>query len=829
MRLGNPLLKAIRSDLTFSRAIPFTHLNDATIFETGQGMIGSVIRLAGIPFDTERNDVLNEHQSAWQHAIQSLSEHFALYVTLHRHTVSPVLTGEFRSPFLAKLDKEYHAKFQSKTLYQNTLYLTVLYKGITSGKSGKFLRIFTRAGEKALKNIRAHNRQVQCEQLEQTRKQLMNGLHAFSPCLVGSQDEALGYSELLSTLSLIINGGEQIKLLSPQHGAVPFIETDKNVNESLHYPQGNLAQYLPTKRLFFGKAIQFDGGTPTSQRFAAMLTIKRYPAKSFALMLDPLLHVDSEYIATHTFSIEPLDIALDRIDKQENQLASVGDAAVSQQQALTILKDKLASGEEVMGYHHHTLMVMADNLSELDKKVSQVTQCYSEAGMMVIVETLGKESAFFAQIPGNFRYRARTALVTSSNFVDFCPLHNYRTGYRDDNHLGGALTLFETPAKTPYFMNYHQRGHGNRQFKTNGHTLIVGTTGSGKTNLMAFLDGQASRYQGRTFIFDRKQGLELYVRACGGYYTVLSPNHHDVQFNPFSLSDTPNNRHFCTRWLAQLIRTEEGEIISPSVLEDIKRCVDYAYNHLAPGYRYLSNAVRLLPIDFPYWPHLRRWMAASEVHEAGEYAYLFDHPIDTFVMQDTMGFDMTYFLGTEESAAARNALFMYITYRLEESMDGSRLLSIYLDEGWQYFQDEFWKKKVEAYFASIRSKNGHLVLATQTPKTVIESSIHPVIMANVATQIFFPHPAADRNDYTEGFKLTEQEYEAVRDTDPRTRLFLVKQQNESVLCRLDLSSMPEALSVLSSNEDAIRRAAHLRSVLGESPEQWLPAFYEGLS
>ncbi len=821
-------IKAYRDELSIAKYFPITHLNSPSVFESRNGMLGTVIKLEGVPFDTEKTELVNHYARLWHHAVKGLSESIALHITLHRRKVNHNLSGEFNNEFCRQLDENYHNQFACNALYKNDIYLTLLYKGITTGKSGKIIQLFAKASEKAVKEARQGRRLSQMTALEQAANQFMMLLSDFKPHRMGSMDTLLGYSEIMYFLGLVVNGGQSLPFKTPIYAA-PLGDSLKALPaEYEKYPQGNLANYITHKRIFMGRAIQFQGGAEADTRYAAILSVKRYDNESHPFQFDGLLNLDAEFIATHTFAVEARDTALNLVKKQTIQLRSVEDAGVSQIDKLTEASDKIASQELVMGYHHHTLMLFGDSLRELDVKVSQAIQKYAEQGVSVVREDIGQEAAFWAQIPTNIKYIARNALITSLNFTDFCPLHNYRTGYRDGNHLGGAVTLLETFAKTPFFFNFHTQSHSvDKQNPTAGHTTIIGGNGSGKTALMAFLDAQASRYGGKSFFFDRNRGLEIYIRACGGFYTTLSPNEQTLQFNPLQLEDTPVNRKFCQDWLVQLVRDEHNSLVEQEAIEALKRCVDYVYEQLAPCYRNLTHAVKVLPASFSRWSQLRRFLRANEKYNEGEYAYLFDNENDTLQFHKKMGFDMTHFLDNEPSMI-RTAVMMYIMHRLKLSMDGA-LLSIYLDEGWQYLQDEYWERQLKTDLPTLRKNNAHIILATQSPATVVESKLRHVILDNSATQVFFSNPQAKAEQYVAGFNLTEEEFDAIRTTEPNKRLFLVKQQTTSSLCRLNLSDMPFILAVLSGSLKNILLVEAIRKQVGDEPAIWLPLFQEKLS
>ena len=816
-------LKIVRSEVGVSKYMPITHLDEPTVFEALSGMVGSVIRIAGVPFDTETDEVLNSYKRTLHRAVTSLNEEFCIYATIHRHKEDITLTGKFKNRFAEELDRKYHAKFKDQAMYINDIYFTVIYKGITTGKAGKGLHLVKRLSAKTIKSARDLQRQTQIKALKKAVTQLLASLSGFQPHLLGSIDAELGYSELLTFYGLFVNGGESIKFNYANY-APPIARSIPDNKKVLNlYPHGNLAQYITNKRIFFGDCIQFQGSLKSDTTFAAIVTIKQYTGSTSSIMLDTLLHLDCDFISTNTFALEAKDLALKLIQRDIVKKENANDPAVSELERMHIARDMVASGEVAMGYHHNTVMLLAKSKEELEQKSAHATKCYAEAGFAAIAENIGLEPAFWAQIPCNQKYIARSAMITSENFVDFAPMHNYRTGFKDGNHLGSAVTLLETPSKTPYFFNFHVKGSKDNPSK--GHTIFIGGNNSGKTVLTTFLDAQISRYGGDSFGFDRNRGMEIYYRLSGGYYSVLSPDHpDDTRLNPLQLPDTPVNRKFCREWLAQLVKKDDEAVLDDEIMKYISQCIEYNFEHLAKEHRKLSNIAKLLPINFPRWASLRRWLRKDHAHPEGEYAYLFDNDTDELQMHSKMGFDMTHFLDHEPSNVL-TALSMYLMHRLNMSLDG-RLVSIWIDEGWQFLQNPYWQHELRQTMPTYRKLNAHLNLATQSPHTVLTSPIRHVIMDNIAQGIYFANPNAKEEEYMGGLNLTRSEYAAIANNDPSSRLFLIKQDQVSTLCRLNLAHMPDELAVMSGNQSTVRLLDELRREFGDDPEILRPLFYK---
>jgi type IV secretion system protein VirB4 len=157
-----------------------------------------------------------------------------------------------------------------------------------------------------------------------------------------------------------------------------------------------------------------------------------------------------------------------------------------------------------------------------------------------------------------------------------------------------------------------------------------------------------------------------------------------------------------------------------------------------------------------------------------------------------------------------------------------------MDEFWKILDGEgglkeFAKNKQK----TIRKQNGLGIFATQSPEDALQSDISAALIEQTATLVLLPNPNAGRNDYVDGLKLTEAEYQVVKRLDERSRCFLVKQGHASSVCQLNLRGMEDALAVISASTDNI---VILHELLEETaraagagvedlrPEQWLEAF-----
>ena len=186
-----------------------------------------------------------------------------------------------------------------------------------------------------------------------------------------------------------------------------------------------------------------------------------------------------------------------------------------------------------------------------------------------------------------------------------------------------------------------------------------------------------------------------------------------------------------------------------------------------------------------------------------------------------VGFDVTEFLDNDET---RTPTILYLFHRIESLMDGRRI-PIFMDEFWKLLDDPAFEDLARNKLVTIRKQDGFLVMFTQSPQQVLKSPIAYAIISQTATKIFLPNPEADFDDYVNGFKLTQREYEIVKSLGEKSRQFLIKQGSNSVVAELNLRGFDDELAVLSGNTATSQLAEQLVAQLGDNPAIWLPEFH----
>jgi type IV secretion system protein VirB4 len=429
-------------------------------------------------------------------------------------------------------------------------------------------------------------------------------------------------------------------------------------------------------------------------------------------------------------------------------------------------------------------------------------------GINPIREKMVLEQCFWAQLPANFTFIGRKSDINTMNLASFVSLHNYPTGRIRGNHWGNAVTVFDTTSGTSYFFNFHARDVG--------HTTIIGPTGSGKTVLMNFLCAQSQKFNCRLFFFDKDRGAEIFIRAIGGTYNIIEPGER-CAFNPLQLPDTLENRNFIAEWLRALVTVND----EPFTAEDMGRITEaVAGNYkLRQQDRLLRNIAPFFGIEGPgtLAGRLSMW------HGEGQYAGLFDNHEDTvdLTLDSVFGFEMGEVLANRATLAP---VLLYLFHKISLALDGTPTIVV-LDEAWALIDNKIFASKIKDWLKTLRKLNALVVFATQSVEDATNSSISDTLIQQTATQIFLPNPKATEA-YRTAFMLSEREFNLLKNTDPGTRFFLVKQGKDVVVARIDLSGMEEVVWTLSGRAETVSIVDDIRERVGNDPQVWLPAFWE---
>jgi type IV secretion system protein VirB4 len=790
-------------DTSIGEFIPLsTHVSPSVVKTTGGDYL-LVWHLGGLPFVGREEWEIEHRHNTFNRMLQTLRAPDFTNVAFWVHDVRRKRRinncSKFDQAFNQQMSDAYFEALSSQKIMQNELYLTMLYRPIVGSR---------RLVEKSTNVIQLQSEQDHAvAKIQELAGNVEAVLKEYSPYRLSMYEASNGvvFSEALEFFGYLLN----------------------RIDEPVPVLDAPVYGYLPVSRhLFSDKTGDFIISTPNGiNHFGAILNIKEY---TYPGILNGLKYLHFDYVVTHSFSPIGRQDALKVLDRTKGMMISSGDKAVSQIVELDHAMDQLASGNFVLGEYHFTLAVYADSQEKLSQNIATARAELSNAGFVSVKEDLAVVSSFYSQIPANWKNRTRLANVSSLNFLGLSPLHNFASGKKDNNPWGDCVTTLQTTNGQPYYFNFHATHPAENSLgeKAIANTMVIGKSGTGKTALINFLLSQVQKLKPSPtiFFFDKDRGAEIFVRACGGNYLALE-NGQPTGFNPFHCERNEGN----TQFLADLVKVLANKMSYTSrEEEDIFRAVENMLDtpvHL----RNMTNFQKGLPNmgDDGLFARMRKWTAGNAL------GWVFDNPVDTIELQkaNIIGFDYTDIIDNPE---VRAPVINYLLHRLEALIDGRPLIYV-MDEFWKILDGkgglkEFAKNKQK----TIRKQNGLGIFATQSPEDALASDIAAALIEQTATMILLPNPNARRDDYINGLKLTEAEYQVVVSLDERSRCFLVKQGHASSVCQLNLRGMDDALAVISASTDNIEimhrvleEQAHLAGISTDelAPEHWLEKFY----
>lgn len=779
--------KIAKGEVPAATFIPYKcHWNSDTILTHNEELV-RIIKIKGFAFETADDEDVDIKKNARNNLLKGMSSgNFSLYFHTIRRKEKGFPDGEMSDGFSQRVNEEWASKHSDSKSYVNEHYLTII-RGSDKAGAAVLEHLAKKLQHKADKSSWEEYMREGFDEIEEMTERILNGFGNYGAELLGLAETENGMNcEILEFLSRLVNCG---------------------YSQPIAPPKQELSRHLPISRLYFGSK-SVEAHHPNSIKYAGIVSIKEYRPSTHAGVFDSFMQMPFELIISQSFSFINRMVAISSMQLQQRRLVQSEDVAVSQIHEIDQALDSAMSGEFAFGNHHMTVLCIEDNPKSLESALSMAVVELSNVGITGIREKMNLEPAYWAQLPCNAEYMARRCTVNTYNIAAFASFHNYPSGKRKKNHWGDAVTVLNTVSGTPFFFSFHVRDVG--------HTMIIGPTGAGKTVLLNFLCAQSQKFNAKLFFFDKDRGAEIFIKAINGRYMIPTTSRASG-FNPLQLEDTSQNRAFLVEFLTTLVLDGQDRLPAHEI-DRVNEAVKGNYK-LPKNQRRLRNIAPFMGLGGPgtLAGRLEMW------HSKGSHAKLFDNEDDVidFTSSRTFGIEMGHLLGDKASLPP---VLLYLFHRIQSSLDGSPTMII-LDEAWALIGNPVFAPKIKDWLKVLRKLNTFVVFATQSVEDASKSSISDTLVQQTATQIFLPNLKATAA-YRDVFMLSDREFNLVKTTDPGTRFFLVKQDNDGVIARIDLGGMDDTIRVLSARAETVIILDKIIEEVGEDPDDWLPIFYE---
>lgn len=787
-------------DSTVAEFVPISAPLDEFTTITRSGDVLRVWRLHGVPFEGQEPQWVGARHEALCNLLANLpAERCAVYTHRIQRRASDRLTDPVEPAFAAEFSRRYQDSIAAEPFLLKEFYFTLLYRPVDSAQQRRLLRRARTSEE-----LQRHTTGA-LEELTELGGMVETVLRDFEPVALGVRREGgagqeVAYWEAGELFAFLINGR-----WAP-----------------VRMPIGPGWKTLPDARLTFGGA-QLELRGVHGRRYATMFDVKEFAGDVDPGTLSPLLYIDSEYVETQSLALMSRRRAMAALKLQRDQLVASDDAVATQVTAMDQAMNDLGDGQFAMGEYGYSLAVFGDTPAEARERARAAAAAVARASAMQLVPVeLLADAAWFSQLPGNFRWRTRTATISSRAYAALASCHTFGLGKRDGNPWGEALALMRTPAGHPYYLSLHvsdPREDASGK-KLPGNTILIGQTGSGKTTLLTALLALTAKWPQRPRVvsFSLDRDTEILIRAMGGRFFRFEQGR-PTGLNPLQREATDER---IAHWTALVRRCLEssGPPLVTSELDQLERAVRGVAS-LAPHLRWFRTLRQQLPRDGEnsLYNRLARWC------QDGELGWVFDAAPDELTnvrRHQALGFDYT---GIQASDEVRVPVMMELLDVMEQLIDGTPLV-YHVAECWKALGDPVFAGFVRHRQKTIRKMNGLGIFDTQQVDDLLGNENGRVMIEQSVTKILLPNTDATRESYCNGLGLSEAEFEVVRRLGSHGgRRFLIKQGDVSSQCLFDLAGLDDQLTVLSTTLENVELLDQIRAEVGDDPGRWLPLLY----
>lgn len=531
-------------------------------------------------------------------------------------------------------------------------------------------------------------------------------------------------------------------------------------------------------------------------------------------MISDLQSIDVEVTMLHTITPIPKVKALAILMQQERmaKVTSFSGSVADQYAEAVELIDSADSDTQTLCHYSLSLFVFGESMEELEFGQMEVERICRLYGVTPVREGWIAQACFFTQFP-TYEVYPRTYSFLSRAVATAIGMEKTAEGNENSDWGPGPITIFRTISGTVYRWQFHVTAAANAV----AHCILLGSTGQGKTTLLAFLAGQSMRHRDlRVYFFDRHRGVEVFCRAIQGAYVNFDGDKDSTSMNPFSCQDVPENRAFLRRWLKAITMVDDAQSE-----KEIARAVTTAFEYLRPEERTLKNLHKsCFSPTGAMRRELFRWVNDQQ------YGLIFNSPNDTLDMTARfIAFDFTHIFEDEVLAPA---VISYIMQRIHSvsGQTGDPSL-IMIDETAPMLKHPMFRESFIIGLQEGRKKRQAYLCAFQQPNIVDSLGLGEVIRGQCQTVIFFRNPQGMEEDY-ENWRLTPRERDFIfgRAFKELKYAILVARPavGESVILDVSLSGLGPYLKLYSSGRKHVLLAEQLMKEYG--PEAFVDKYLE---
>ncbi|MDR2066219.1 MAG: ATP-binding protein [Endomicrobium sp.] len=556
-----------------------------------------------------------------------------------------------------------------------------------------------------------------------------------------------------------------------------------NMQETkVHAKEGLLSDSYINSNLTFKKDyfIHFRDSEDIYSRF---ISVKAYDTEEIkSTLMNQILSCDFDFVINFNINTISKGSAKWKLDQK---IKNVSEIVVEE---LMFLREEVITDRETMLYFSFSILVSAASKQELDKNCEKIKSILVTYGLVSVQETINQKPLYFSFFPSRDNLNSRKRVQTSSAISTICTFEKDIIGFTKNSWGEMPVTILKNISNSPYFFNFHLTPDAN----ANGHCLIIGKTGTGKTTLMSFLMMCLTRYDINIFALDKLRGMHNFCTYLDGEYNDI-----DEQFklNPFSLEGSRENRVFLQTFLEMMgsidNRTEHEE------QQAIRDTVESLYS-IGSDVRFkdfYDSLVRQDGLRIRFQQYLDGF---------------FDNDDDALSFQNQINIlNMDSVLKDKETASLMAFyIFHKILYNAKTKNKGT---FVFVDEMKDYLNNEIMAKRLLETILEIRKLNGVVTLGVQNLDFFDEVANAKSWIDNMAHFVIFP--TNNTESLENHIELSPNELRFLKNTGANERKFLYKNNftKESVILDFNLSKIGKFVKIFTSDSAKVARMKELKN------------------
>ncbi|MGL2480421.1 VirB4 family type IV secretion/conjugal transfer ATPase [Helicobacter pylori] len=769
-KVSNYFLGALPKSYSMSEENNILGLYDEHFLLTKNENLVGILRLEGVSYTHLSTEQLQDLFTERQMALDSL-EKVVVRLVVKRRKIDYQQNIQSDSQYLQAILNQ----FENKEVYENQYFLVLESAHSLQGVLEHKKKSFMHANRENFKDILSYKAHF----LQETFKSLEIQLKNYAPKLLNSKEVLNFYAEYINGFDLP---------LKPLVGG--------------YLSDSYIASSITFEKDYF---IQESFNQKTYNR---LIGIKAYESERItSIAVGALLYQETPLDII--FSIEPMSVNKTLSFLKERAKFSMSN----------LVKNELLEYQELVKTKRLSMqkfalnvLVKAPSLEDLDAQTSLILGLLFKENLVGVIETFGLKGGYFSFFPERIYLNHRLRFLTSKALACLMVFERQNLGFKANSWGNSPLSVFKNLDYSPFLFNFHNQevSHNNTKeiARVNGHTLVIGATGSGKSTLISYLMMSALKYQNmRLLAFDRMQGLYSFTEFFKGHY-------HDGQsfsINPFCLEPNLQNLEFLQSFFLSMFDLAPSR--DKEALEDM--------NAISGAIKSLYET--LYPKDFSLLDFKETLKRTSSNQLGLSLEPYLNNPLFN-ALNDA--FNSNAFLNVINlDAITQNPkdlglLAYYLFYKiLEESRKNDSGFLVFLDEFKSYVENDLLNAKINALITQARKANGVVVLALQDIYQLSGVKNAHSFLSNMGTLILYPQKNARELKHNFNVPLSETEISFLENTPLYARQVLVKNlgNGSSNMIDVSLEGLGRYLKIFNSDSSHVNKVKALQK---DYPTEW---------